>query len=100
LRQTLLKAACGMVLLVSIGSHVAELLDHWDHTLSTGNDVESVLIVAALCAGVVLTLASAAALVRRGSGGAVILASTPARVRFFAPAASPAHSPPVGPLRI
>jgi hypothetical protein len=59
-RWHILQLVSVAILLVVFGSHVSELLDHWDHTLQTGNDVESVLIVLALTGGVVLAIAGAA----------------------------------------
>lgn len=59
MRQKVFQFACIVLLLVVFGSHFSELFDQWDHTLQTGNDIESVLVVLALTAGAVLTLAGA-----------------------------------------
>jgi hypothetical protein len=56
-RRRILQLVSLLVLLVCFGSHISELLDHWDHTLETGNDIESVLVVLALTAGVALAVA-------------------------------------------
>jgi hypothetical protein len=87
------------VLVVALGSHISELLDHWDHTLQTGNDIESVLVVVALSAGVVLAIA-----------GSVIAVANVQHARYVPSvlwaSAAPfvlilgTHSPPPTPLRI
>jgi hypothetical protein len=59
LRNAIVKFAAITVLVVCIGSHVSELLDTWDHTFQTGNDIESALVILALTLGATLALASA-----------------------------------------
>jgi uncharacterized membrane protein YfcA len=59
MRQRILQIASITVLLIVFGSSVSESLDSWDHTLQTGNDIESVLIILALTAGAAFALAGA-----------------------------------------
>lgn len=100
LRSRILKFVSIVVLLVCIGSHVSELLDTWDNTFQTGNDIESVFVILALTVGGVLALASTAVLLI-------------ARRRSFADPSNPVpllqpigelilstHSPPIVPIRI
>ena len=88
------------MLLVCIGSHVSELLDTWDHTFQTGNDIESALVIFALTLGAALALASAAVvLVRKAKS------FSPAHVAHAVAQAAAeliisTHSPPIIPLRI
>ena len=37
---------------------IAEAFDSWDHTLQDGNDTEANVVVAAVCVGIVLTIAA------------------------------------------
>ena len=37
---------------------IAEAFDSWDHTLQDGNDTEANMVVAAICVGIVLTIAA------------------------------------------
>ena len=46
------------VLMVCLCAHVSELFDTWDHTLQTGNDIESMLVAVALCLGACVALVS------------------------------------------
>src|SRR6267378_139518 len=41
-----------LVLAISLVCPLAEMFDHWDHTIQTGNDTEYALVVLALCVGV------------------------------------------------
>ena len=47
------------VLMICVCAHIAELFDTWDHTLQTGNDVESILVAVALCMGACVVLVGA-----------------------------------------
>lgn len=88
------------MLLVCIGSHISELLDTWDHTFETGNDIESALVMFALTVGAALALASAAV--------ALVSKTKEFNPVHFAHALAQAvseliistHSPPIIPLRI
>jgi len=40
-----------IVVMICVWTYVAELLDTWDHTWETGNDIESTAALAALCVG-------------------------------------------------
>lgn len=98
-RQTLQLLSLA-VLVVALGSHISELIDHWDHTLQTGNDIESVLVVLALSAGAVLAIAgcviTAVAQVQHARYVPhVLCASAEAFVLILG-----THSPPPTPLRI
>jgi hypothetical protein len=57
MRRSLLQLASVLILVVCLGSCVSELFDHWDHTMQTGHDIESTLVVLALVTGAVLVLA-------------------------------------------
>jgi hypothetical protein len=43
---------------VLLSGHVTELIDQWDHTMTTGRDVDYSLVVVAACAGIVLIVAT------------------------------------------
>ena len=40
-----------VVVMICLWTYVAELLDTWDHTWETGNDIESTVALSALCVG-------------------------------------------------
>jgi hypothetical protein len=40
-----------LVLFASLVCPLAEMFDHWDHTLQTGNDTEYALVLVAMCVG-------------------------------------------------
>jgi len=88
------------VLLVCIGSHVSELLDTWDHTFQTGNDIESVLAILALTGGAVLALGSAAILLFARTRCFAVGSTAIELLRPISELISSTHSPPVIPLRI
>lgn len=44
-----------MVLLICFGGHFSEMIDRWDHTLQTGNDIDYTAVVIAVAAGAILT---------------------------------------------
>jgi hypothetical protein len=46
-----------LVLLTCLIGQLLETLDHWDHTIQTGNDTEYTLVLLALCAGVAYSFA-------------------------------------------
>ncbi len=88
------------VLLVSIGSHVSELLDSWDNTFQTGNDVESVVVILALTVGSVLALASVAKLVVVTMRFFTVAATASRLQQPISELIVSTHSPPLIPLRI
>lgn len=88
------------MLLVCIGSHVSELLDIWDHTFETGNDIESVLVVLALTVGVAVALGSVAAVLVRKTKSFNSVHVAHAVVRALSELIISTHSPPITPLRI
>jgi hypothetical protein len=57
MRRSLLQLASVVVLVVCLGSCVSEIFDHWDHTMQTGHDTESILVMLASLAGAVLVMA-------------------------------------------
>ena len=59
-----------ILLLVAVGSQVSELMDRWDHTMQTGNDIESVLVVLALTTGAVLAAVKTTVVDRDDEDGA------------------------------
>ena len=99
-RRRLVQFVAAGVLLLALGSHVSELLDHWDNTLQTGNDVESLVVVLSLTVGAVLTAVAVAGL-RRCLITRKYLPSlsgpTEATPTF---SIDPTHSPPLISLRI
>ena len=100
MRERIVKFVSLVVLLVCIGSHVSELLDTWDHTFQTGNDIESVFIVLALTVGAALAVASAAILLVARTRS---FAAPSDAVRLLQPISGlilSTHSPPVVLLRI
>jgi hypothetical protein len=99
-RRRVLQLASIAVVLLTFGSHISELVDHWDHTLQTGNDIESVVVVLALTAGAVLTLAGAVLIAITGtqnSRAALVVVRTCIRPPSFITATD---SPPPLALRI
>jgi len=50
-RGMLSRIVAMFVLVVVLACPLAELFDHWDHTLETGNDTEYAVVVLALCVG-------------------------------------------------
>jgi hypothetical protein len=100
-RRHILQLAAVAVLLVVFGSHISELLDHWDNTLQTGNDIESAVIVLALTSGSVLVFAGAAVV----SIARTRISLTPSPIVRsgdfgFIPLPVATHSPPLPALRI
>lgn len=61
MRRSLLQFASVVVLMVCLGSCVSEIFDHWDHTMQTGHDTESILVMLASLTGAVLVMARAVA---------------------------------------
>jgi hypothetical protein len=53
MRRTFTLLSVAFVLTTCLVCPVLEMFDHWDHTLKTGNDTESSLVILALCIGVV-----------------------------------------------
>lgn len=56
MRRSLLQFASVLILVICFGSCVSETFDHWDHTMQTGQDIESELIVLALVTGAAVIL--------------------------------------------
>jgi hypothetical protein len=48
-----------VILVISIGAPIVEMFDQWDRTLEDGNDTEATMVVAALCVGLALLVATA-----------------------------------------
>lgn len=69
-RRRVLQLAAMILLLVAVGSQVSELMDRWDHTMQTGNDIESVLVVLALTTGAVLAAVKTTVVDRDDEDGA------------------------------
>ncbi|HJT00512.1 MAG TPA: hypothetical protein VJ756_15575 [Terriglobales bacterium] len=61
MRRWLLQLAAALILVVCLGSCVSEIFDQWDHTMQTGHDTESILVMLASLAGAVLVMARAVA---------------------------------------
>jgi hypothetical protein len=57
MRGWLLQLAAVLILVVCLGSCVSEIFDQWDHTMQTGHDTESTLVMLASLAGAVLVMA-------------------------------------------
>jgi hypothetical protein len=55
------RVAAAIILAVCVGAPIVELFDHWDHTL---NDTEANVVIAALCVGVGLAVATTVAVAR------------------------------------
>ena len=53
----MVQLAAALILVVCLGSCVSEIFDHWDHTMQTGHDTESTLVMLASLAGAVLVMA-------------------------------------------
>jgi hypothetical protein len=51
MRSRLVYALSLVVVLIVLGTHVSELFDTWDDTLTTGNDIELSLAIMALSVG-------------------------------------------------
>jgi hypothetical protein len=61
MRGWLLRLAAVLIMVVCLGSCVSEIFDQWDHTMQTGHDTESTLVMLASLAGAVLVMARAVA---------------------------------------
>jgi hypothetical protein len=61
MRGWLLQLAAALILVVCLGSCVSEIFDQWDHTMQTGHDTESILVMLASLSGAVLVMARAVA---------------------------------------
>ena len=101
MRKQVIKVLVVFVLMICFCAHISEQFDTWDHTLQTGNDIESTLVVVALCLGVCVVLVSMLLRFFRS----LILGSNPSLI--FQPLSSSTHvavpillsgSPP--PLRV
>src|SRR5579872_1948496 len=57
MRGVLLRAAAVIIMVAILGGHVTELFDHWDHTLTTGQDSDYAVVLIAACAGAGFVLA-------------------------------------------
>ena len=79
---------------------MSELLDTWDHTFETGNDIESALIIFALAAGAAIAIASAAVLLVTTTKSFHPVHVDRALGRNISELIFSTHSPPVIPLRI
>jgi hypothetical protein len=62
MRPKFIRFGAMLILTLCLLGHVAEIFDHWDNTLETGNDTEYSTIIVALIAGAVLGLARIATL--------------------------------------
>ncbi len=51
MRSRVIQVVVLAVVMVCLWAHVSQLFDTWDHTLDTGNDIESTLAAVALCVG-------------------------------------------------
>jgi hypothetical protein len=56
-RRYLLRWIIVFLVAVLLCGHVTELFDEWDHTLTTGRDVDYSLVVVAACAGAIFVVA-------------------------------------------
>jgi hypothetical protein len=56
MRFWFLRAAISLVLLGCFLCPVLEMFDHWDHTLKTGKDTESSVMILAVCVGAVISI--------------------------------------------
>jgi len=52
-----LRTMIALVLLTVVVCSVSEMLDDWDHTVQTGVDTESTLVLVALCVGAMIAFA-------------------------------------------
>ena len=99
-RRHLLQFGAFLLLLVCVGTQVAETFDFWDHTLQTGNDIEYSLVIVALIVGASFGLTHVAAIVMETTSMSFLLSPLDASCSWASdPAASTAYSPPQ-PLRI
>jgi hypothetical protein len=58
MRRRIIRVFVVAVLMVCVCAHISELFDTWDHTLQTGNEIESTLVAVALCIGACVVLVS------------------------------------------
>ena len=87
--KQILRVLAGLIVLICLCAHTAELFDSWDDTLQTGNDTESALVIGVLTIGSAIILAGVIAAVGVASRVATwFVRSVPATVRqrtFWAP---------------
>jgi hypothetical protein len=90
-----------LILMACLWGHISEIVDRWDNTVQTGNDIEYSTVAVTLIAGAVFWLARVAAKVI--SAQSVTFFLLPLFVAYLlapeSPAVSIGHSPPQ-PLRI
>jgi hypothetical protein len=93
-----------IVVALCVMAPIAEAFDSWDRTLQDGNDTEANVVVAAVCVGIVLTIA-APIVIGRLRALAPFAGIDPAPFASHScsntprPLPAPATSPPI-PLRI
>ncbi len=58
MRSRVIQVVVLAVVMVCLWAHVSQVFDTWDHTLDTGNDIESSLAIVALCVGVCVVFVS------------------------------------------
>lgn len=102
MQRSLIRLGALLVLLICLWGHVAELFDHWDHTLETGNDAEYSLVIVVILAGAtVVGLGRTMLLLRQRSGVSKFVSSVIGKVQsLLAAPVQLTPSPPPAPLRI
>ena len=101
MRKRLVRHSTTLILTLCIWGHVSEIVDHWDNTFRTGNDVEYSTVIVVLIAGAVIAFAHIAALVLRtmSSPSVLLPVFSSGALTAGTPYTIIGHSPPA-PLRI
>ncbi len=106
MRSRMSQVAVALALVTCLVCPVLETFDDWDHTLQTGDDTESALVILALCVGVTYSLARLIITISRtlsrtsvGSASDCIKGSLLSLIRPIALASAPGSPPPLN-LRI
>ncbi len=101
MRRVGLKVLMALVLAICFACPLLETFDRWDHTLKSGRDTESSLVIVALCVGASLLLqvaagapAQNASRIRTQAVASLLRSTVPL------PVGHAAESPPPVPLRI
>ncbi len=78
--KQILRVLAGLIVLICLCAHTAELFDSWDDTLQTGNDTESALVIGVLTIGSAIILAGVIPFQPEGKNARPGLLQPPARI--------------------
>jgi hypothetical protein len=86
------------IVAICLGGPIAELFDRWDQTLRDGNDTETNLVIAALCAGAAFAIGTRVVAARiRALSSALAMRGVESRLAAPETAAVPGPAPAISP---